>query len=505
MSSLSRNVIANYVGNLWISVLLIGCIPFYISSLGVEAFGLVGIFTALQGIGTLFDCVSLTVQREIAGLSVQPDRSLHMRNLVRTAELLYWALSLITGLMLFVMAPAISHHWLSKTALPPDVVILAVELMGVTLALRFPNIFYSGGLQALQLQVLNNTLKVVMETIRSVGALICLKVIAPSIIVFFAWQAGTAAVATLVTGALLWSSLPSADAPARFRPEIVSSLWKLALSMAGASLLSVILLQGDKIFLSKLLPLEVFGYYSIAIVFATGLQQLMGPIFSAFFPRLTQCFASGDKAGLALTYHKASQLLAVAAFPMAAIICIFSREVLFLWTQDLAISQNASLALSLLIIGTMLNGLSSLPFFLQFAHGWTSLALAGNIVAVCVYFPLIYVLTARLGLPGAAAAWLVLNLLYVCISVQLMHRRILPGEKWSWYVVDVAIPLMTAMLTALIIHALLPATTSRAALLLQLVGASTLTLGLTTVSAPQIRTWILEKRRALLAYASPGS
>ena len=58
------------------------------------------------------------------------------------------------------------------------------------------------------------------------------------------------------------------------------------------------------------------------------------------------------------------------------------------------------LVLSLLAIGTCLNGLMVLPYALQLAYGWTRLALYINLVAVAVLAPLIYFLAIHFGAPG---------------------------------------------------------------------------------------------------------
>lgn len=56
----------------------------------------------------------------------------------------------------------------------------------------------------------------------------------------------------------------------------------------------------------------------------------------------------------------------------------------------------------------------------------------------------------RYGGEGAAWAWVGLNAGYLLIGVHFMYRRILRGEKWSWYFQDVVFPHLGALSGALV-------------------------------------------------------
>src|SRR5262249_51124017 len=145
---------------------------------------------------------------------------------------------------------------------------------------------------------------------------------------------------------------------------------------------------------------------------------------------------------------------------------------------------------SLLIMGTALHGLMNLPYALQLAYGWTSLMLSTNVIAVIVLAPLLVVVTSHYGALGAAAVWVALNLGYVLITLQLMHRRLLRGEQWRWYMQDTGLPLVTVWLVAGIERWFLPTGMSVTVLLLSLAGAYGCTLIAAVLAAPCIRGWL---------------
>src|SRR5258708_29496227 len=102
----------------------------------------------------------------------------------------------------------------------------------------------------------------------------------------------------------------------------------------------------------------------------------------------------------------------------------------------------------------------NLPYALQLAYGWTRLAFLTNLIASILLIPLIIFLAYRYGAIGGALVWLLLNSGYVLISIQIMHKRILPAEKWRWYFLDVGLPFLAAASTAGLLKLLLPTAAS---------------------------------------------
>ena len=447
--SVKLNAAANLSARVWTALVHLAFVPLYVRYLGIEAFGLIGVFASLLALMALLDLgLSTTLNRELARFSGEARDPSEARDLVRTLETLYWPIALAIGVSVALAAPFIAHDWVRAVRLEPAAVEHAVALMGLTIALQWPASLYAGGLMGLQRQVLLAGINAGVATLRAVGAVLVLAFYDNSIEAFFWWQAAMSAAQTAIGGGALWLNLPrSAQAP-HFRRRILAAVWRLAAGMAAISALAVVLTQLDKIILVKLLPLEEFGYYSLAWTLATGLYFIIGPLYSALFPRFTQLVAEENESALRSLYHEGCQSMSVALLPAAAVIALFPAELMQLWTGDASLARHSQLLLSLLIMGTAMNGLMSLPTALQLAYGWTRLGVVTNLVAVAALVPLILFMTARFGAAGGASAWLMLNGGYVMLVVPLMHRRILRGEQWRWYAVDVALPLIAALAVA---------------------------------------------------------
>jgi O-antigen/teichoic acid export membrane protein len=197
-----------------------------------------------------------------------------------------------------------------------------------------------------------------------------------------------------------------------------------------------------------LLPLNEFGYYTLAATIAAAMSAVVSPFFNALYPRFSRLVATCDEKNLIALYHQSNQLLAVLVASVAAVLVFFSDSVLRLWTHDTKLVSESHSILSILVIGTALNGLMNIPYALQLAYGWTRLALYQNLVAILIVVPSMWWLGHRYGGIGAAAVWASLNFGYVSVGIPLMHRRLLRQEMYAWYWRDVLPPVVTAMLIA---------------------------------------------------------
>lgn len=441
-----RNVLANTSAKLWTAAISLAAVPFYVRMLGLEGYGVIGFFLALGPVLSVLDLgLGTTLNRRLAQLSVDPDGAGEMRDLVRTLEWLYWGISCIVGILLFAAAPVLTSHWINPQTLDPASVENALGLMGIALACQWPLALYSGGLMGMQRQVAASVISAGAATVRNVGAIIVLWRFGPSLELFFAWQIVVAMAETLVTATALWLALPAFRRAPHADPKALRVVWRFAAGVGGISVLAVVLTQLDKLILSRLLDLDAFGIYSLACRVAVGLYYLSGPINAALFPRFSQLVQAADEAALTRLYHVGCQLLCVAVVPLSLAVAFFPEAFLRLWTIEPDVATRTGPLLSVLMIGSALNALMTLPLALQFAFGWTRLVFIMNSAAVVLLGPLIYLAATREGALGAAWVWLGLNSAYVVVLVPLMHRRIMRGEFSRWLVQDFILPAGAAL------------------------------------------------------------
>lgn len=458
MTQLKRNLVANYLGQGWSAVMGLAFIPLYIKYLGMEAYGLIGLFAVLQAWLTLLDAgMTPTLNREMARFSAGARSPQSIHDLLRSLELFCLALAALIALGVWGVSGYVASHWLKAAQIPPETISRAISIMGLVVALRFCESIYAGSLIGLQRQVRYNSTYSILATLRHGGAVAVLAWYSSTIEAFFVWHAAMSLLTVTVLTVSVHRLLPKAPSPAKFSRDTVAGIWKFAGSMTGITFLGLLLTQVDKILLSRLLPLELFGYYTLAATVAGALYLIIAPIAQALYPHMVELSIGQEEARLVALYHQGAQLVTVLTAPAALLLVFFAGGVIFAWSGDARLAENTAPILSVLALGTFLNGLMWMPYQFRLAHGWTSLTLKVNTVAVLIIIPAILWLVPRYGSVGAAWIWVVLNCGYVLISIQLMHRRLIPDEKWRWYFADVLLPVCGAGGVILLSEVLQPA------------------------------------------------
>jgi len=469
----------------------IAFIPLYINYLGIESYGLIGIFALLQAWLRLMDMgMTPTLGREMARFTGGGRTAESIRDLLRTIEIIAVGIALFMASAVALSSSWIATSWLKAHALPTAVVAQAFAIMGLVTALRFLEGVYRSAIQGLQRQVLFNMINIVMATLRWGGAVAVLAWVSQSIGAFFVWQGIVSFLNLVILATTTYLAIPHGKRPSIFSIPELRSICRFAGGIMGISFLAVLLTQADKILLSKLLSLSDFGYYSLAATVAGSLTILAGPITCAFYPRYCELHTRGDTVEFANSFHKGAQMISAVVGSAAAVLIVNSKIFLTVWSQDQTLAAKSANVLSLLAIGTLLNTLMWIPYQAQLAHRWTRLGIQTNIMAVVLIVPAIIWVVPRYAAEGAALVWLVLNAGYVLVTAQLMFRKILPNEKWCWYKKDVLTPLMSAGGAVIFVKLILPVPEKPAEKICLLIISSIVAIVSSTISCNYLRSQI---------------
>ena len=444
---LKQNVVANFLGSVWPSLLGLILVPVYLKYLGVEAYGLVGFFVSLQALISFLDLgLSTTTNREVAfGLSA-PGQKVKTRDFIRTLEIVYGLIALLIALGFFLAADWLAREWINAQELSIETVRLAVVVFGVTLALRWPVALYTGVLYGSEKQVLYNTLYVMVSTVRSVGAALVVAFVSHTILGYLIWQLISALTELGVMAFAAWKILHVE--PRHFpHPRFfhLQQVWKFSAAVGANSLLAAWIKQMDRILISKLLLLQQVGYYTTANTAYSAISLFVSPLASAAFPRFTALIAEKNEVELAAAYHKTSQYVSFIVAPVSASMMFFSHDILLLWTRSEDVAVNAAPTLSILALAALFNSMMQMPFVLQLSAGITWISLWNNAINLVLLAPLMYYLISHYGVAGAGIAWLVFNVLYYLIVPHVLHHYVLPSEKLNWIFRD-TLPFMVASL-----------------------------------------------------------
>ena len=441
MTSIKKNIISNYIGQGWSGFMAVAFLPSYVQYLGVEAFGLIGLFAVVQALVMVLDMgMSPTLNREMTAFTNGNYSTQSIRDLLRSLETVCYGIAITAVFVMWLFSDYVAQEWLKADHLSAGDVARALILMTIVAALRLCEGVYRGSLYGLGHQVWYNFISSLSSTVRYVGVLAVLVWFAATIEAFFIWQAGVSLVTLAVLATRVHQLLPMAPLRSQFSRESISRVRRFAGGMTGITLLTMIFLQLDKALLSRLVSLEELGYYTLAATAANVMFMVVVPATQAIYPQLVKLSLGTNGKEIVAIYHKTAKLVTVLTASASMLLCFFPGGTIFMWSGNQDLVKNTAPLLSILVIGSFLNGLSYLPYQLEIAHGRTSALLKANVFSVLVFIACISIVVPAYGVTGAAWVWVVLNAIYLLLTSYIIHSRLLIGHKWNWYCFDILVP-----------------------------------------------------------------
>lgn len=480
--------------------------PLYLRFLDAEEFGLIGFFTVLNaGIFVLSSGLVPVLARQVAVFRAKNALgAFEFMSSLRNIELVIFGLMVSTALFFLQTSNWISHQWLNATRLDPKLVAHSVSTMGIILAARWGLSLYSSGLAGLERQVLLNGFNVIVATLRWIGGLILIAFISDDIGVFFTYQAGLAILELLTIGILFYTGLPKRGSDShpgfRFCIESLVEILPFTLATIYTAVLWAFLTQFDKLFLSKVLPLELYGYFAFATLLSNGVMRISQPINQAILPRLTYHIAQMNGEATGRLYRRNTQFLAVVAIPVSAVLATFPKEVLFTLSGNQALSDYGAPVLRWFALGNGILAMSSLLFSLQIAFGQLRLHVLSSTVSVLIQVPVVIYVATYFDAVAVGISWFVIRLTMFAVSAPLVHLRFNPGPFSRWVLVDIGMPLLGTLAGIVIVLAahkfvFIGATaTGRGALLALVVAYTTVTIAFAVACSSEVRTLLWGSR-----------
>ncbi len=433
-------------------------LPLYIRYLGVEAYGLIGLFAVVQALMLVIDMgISPALNREMARFATGLSDALYIRNLLRSLELICFGLAALMTLMAWLFSDYFASGWLHSIHLPHSSVVQALVLMTLVAGLRLCESLYRGCLYGLEHQVWLNAASSMLSTFRYVGALGVLVFISPTLQLFFVWQAISSILTLLVFSTRVYACLPETASRGRFSLGALGEIKAFAGGMMGIACVTMLFLQVDKIILSRFFSLRDLGYYSLAATAANVIFIIAIPVTQAVYPRLVKLVSKNQEYELEGLYRKTMQLTAVLLGSASILLCVFSGGTMYMWSGNADLVEATGPLLSILVVGSFLNGLAYLPGQFQIASGQTRKLLLVSAFALVLFVILVLSLTPIYGVKGAAWAWLLVNAVYLLLvnvttPYPLAHRK-----KAIWFFLDVLLPTIVSIAVMLIAVNLQPA------------------------------------------------
>ncbi len=439
--SLKKNIIANYASQIYVTLIGILMLPTYIKYMGAEAYGLVGFFSMLQAWFNLLDLgLTPTIGREAARYRAGSVDALDFRRLFRALSAIFTVIALVGGGGLLLLSPAIAKDWLNVETLPLNEIQVAIQIMAISVALRWMSGLYRGVITGFENLVWLGSFNSFIATVRFVGVLPVMWHFGPTPTVFFTFQLLIAAVEF---SGLWYKSSRLLPVPALINQPIGWSLapirpvLKFSLTIAFTASVWVMVTQTDKLVLSSILPLVEYGYFTLAVLVASGIIVIGGPISGAIMPRMTKLEAENNRKEVIRIYRQSTRLVTIISGSAAVTLAYCAEPLLLAWTGNAVLAGKVAPILTLYAIGNGMLAIAAFPYYLQYARGNLRLHFIGHLLLLFILVPSIMLAAKYYGAIGAGYAWVAVNALYLLVWVAVVHKKLEPGLHWRWLFRDV--------------------------------------------------------------------
>ncbi|BBE49690.1 Polysaccharide biosynthesis protein [Ferriphaselus amnicola] len=425
--TLRKNIVANYIGTGVVALAPILALPWYLAALGPKQFGLVSFVAMLQALLGLLDAgMSQSLAREFTLCESAHQRGTQgAATLLRSFERVYWIFAMLAMCLILPFSGVLASNWLELSGLPAEVGQWAVYGAGAIFAAQFPGSLYRSALIGTQSQVELNVVMSISALLKHIGGIVIVNVW-PTLPAYLIWFVIVTLLETLFRARLAWKAIGGGRNHVVWSTGVVLKMMPLVVSLSGATILGALTIQMDKIILSKMVSVELFGYYSIAWSIAIGVLQLIYPVMNAALPKVVNM--RDDFEALRSFCAKLTVVVMLVVVVGGGIFYFMGVWLLERWLNNPVAVAYIYAPLSVLLIGTAMHAIWNIGYLVWLANGKANNALFSNAFTLVLSVVFSPALITRYGLVGAAFGWLMMNVAGTALSFGWLKRKRLSVE-----------------------------------------------------------------------------
>jgi O-antigen/teichoic acid export membrane protein len=407
----------NYTVQLYSAFAILLVVPFYITSLGPEGYGLVAFFIMLQAWSQILEAgVSGSVTRLIAVSKSDYLSFIRSLNQLFKITLIFLVVSIAIILTGVYCKELIAVNWLTTT-INPSIVVVSVMAMFLSLSFKYLSGPSRSALVGLERHVEISIIAMVVLTLKFPLSVLFISYCSDSLDDFFIYQAVVSAfelfffvVVSLYRIGEQKKVLHGQANVSKSNIHSFADFLRFSLLLSLLSISWVVVTQVDKLVLSKFLTLSDYGYYSLAVSLSGAILLLSAPLNQMLMPRLTDLFNTRNDISFYRVFFSSFIVVTLLSFSLSLFLLFFGYETIYVWTGDLVVSEKANIYLGLLSAGNSISVLMSMVFMLLFAKGDLKNHTIVYIFYSLILIPLSIIVAYKFGGYGASMFWLIHNL-----------------------------------------------------------------------------------------------
>ncbi len=210
----------------------------------------------------------------------------------------------------------------------------------------------------------------------------------------------------MACGLLLMRVLPEVRGALTWHRATIRRLLGFGSWMALSALVWPVLVGADRVLIGVLLSTEAVAFYAVPFGIASRLKIGSASLAPVLFPAFSERVATLGTPAVRSLFLKSAGLLLAALVPVVLLLVVLSEWLLAIWMGD-AFAERSTSVLQLLALGMLANSVGAIPLMALLGMGRSDIIAKTHLLELPVYLAAAVILIPRLGIVGAAAAWLI--------------------------------------------------------------------------------------------------
>lgn len=209
----------------------------------------------------------------------------------------------------------------------------------------------------------------------------------------------------------------------RFATHMLKPLLVFGAGLLMSSIATAILVNSEKLLLTRLVSVKSLAYYSVAATLAGMATMFSWAMVQSLIPAFSQLLKPGSKGHFDSLFSRSLRLTIIALLPILMGLFVSAEPFFTYWAGE-DFGRESSLPFYLLLLGLTFNVISYVPYSALLAAGKSDVLAKLYWIEVVPYVVLAVILINSFGIAGAALAWST-RVAVDSVILSLLARRII--------------------------------------------------------------------------------
>jgi O-antigen/teichoic acid export membrane protein len=402
---IARNTFLNFAGNALPLAVGIVTIPFIIRWLGTDRFGILSLAWVVIGYFGFFDLGLGRSTTKFVAEALGKGEPEKVPGYFWTTVIFQAFLGLLGALVLALTTPFLVERILKAPPALFDTTKATFYILAISVPVVLVSASFRGVLEAGQRFDLVNYVKIPSSAVNYLMPMagVFLGFGLPGIMILLVGSRILTLVAWIV---ICMEVVPGLRSKIALQKETIRPLLAFGGWITVSNIVGPLLIYVDRFFIGAIQGITAVGYYSAPYELISRLGIVPGSLLMTLFPAFSALDGGNDRETAILFFERSVKFLLLLMGTVVMILVFFAGDFLAVWLGG-AFAAQSTPVFRILAVGFFFNALASVPYSYLQGIGRADLTAKFHIGEVLFYIPLTWMLVDRLGIVGAAYAWMV--------------------------------------------------------------------------------------------------